>query len=852
MNIAPEIVRAASTLHLDAAALPMDRRGIVTLVVAAAELLRHCSDDRDDGHAFQTLLAWARAAQPDTHPRDIRRIANAAAVTRDPQWIATFHCDIEGSAHFPQSLVLAGLLATLPPGRSHLEGAWKYITAAAEYLGVPGDVFEALHGWLTASASTAVASQTQMLVVATRGVSAASAAVADVLIDHAARARRDVAPIEGPPFPEVRARVIERVEEVLLYADALGIETKSLQRLKAFAEGDDFRIVVYGEFNRGKSTLVNAFIEAHDFMPVDYLPSTSALTEVRHGETRRFSRWDKASHRYTLEDEARFRERVARASDDVDDERPAEERAKDVDRWRVEIPSPFLRHAHVCLVDSPGVGEDKSRDEIAKREAQIADAAILVFSAKQISSEKELNSVKNLEAKLESLVIAINQSDLVAESEWPRIREHVRKRLKKYGVPIPDERIVFVSSKLADEAVRSGNRNDPWVARFAEFRNIVQEHVLARRGVLKARALAALIRDAIKGGRRQAEAAPRALAAKIANLSRLEEEHRAALDARQEALRDIDAAVSVLRDHRDSAHALTGALLADLDGILQSVEARKGEWTSQHNPLNPWHSKEHVNEVAEQAKRAVVQAIEHWFKGPGETRLAELLNGKLDDAVTRVERLRAYAELVRGEAAQSKSEFAESLKTRAFETAFEDATRDAVNVNAFGRSLLLAVASLVTAYIVADIILFYIAGAIASFIALPLIIATVIAGLILGGSYGRELAEAWIRTTVFEEIQKGFAKDESKRQITKGIDDAMRDVSAKLAFGFSDSCKQIVTETDRHQDKLRAQFEASKEEGDQSSLTTLLAQSRTQSESTVRAFDELARVADEVAPAEAP
>jgi signal recognition particle receptor subunit beta len=852
MNIAPEIVRTASTLHLDAASLPMDRRGIVTLVAAAAELLRHCSDDRDDGHAFQTLLAWARTAQPDAHPRAVRHIANAAAFTRDPQWIATFHCDIEGSAHFPQSLVLAGLLATLPPGRSHLEGAWKYVTAAAEHLGIPGEVFEVLHGWLTASASAAVARQAEALVAATRRASAASAAVADALMEHAARALRDAAPIEGPPFPEVRARVIERVEEVLRHADALGVETNSLERLKAFAERDDFRIVVYGEFNRGKSTLVNAFIETPDFMPADILPSTSALTEVRHGETRRFSRWDKANHRYALEDEARFREQVARASEDDDDERPAEERAKYVDRWRVEIPNPFLHHAHVCLVDSPGVGEDRSRDEIAKHEAQIADAAILVFNAKSISSEKELNAVKSLEAKLENLVIAINQSDLVAESDWPRLREHVRKRLKKHGVPIPDERIVFVSAKLAEEAVRSGTRNDPWMTRFSEFRSVVQEHVLARRGVLKARALAALIRDAIKGGRRQAEAAPRALEAKIANLSRLEDEHRAARRARDEALRDIDAAASVLRGHRGIAHALTNALLAELDGILQSVGARKGEWTSQHNPLNPFRSKEHVNDVAEQAKRAVEQAIKSWFKGPGEARLAELLNGKLDDAVTRVERLRAYVEMVRGEAAQSKSEFAESLKTRALENAFESATRGAVDVNAFGRSLILAVASLVTAYIVVDIILFYVLNVIASFIALPLIIGTVVAGVLLGRSHGKDWAENWIQTKVFEQIQKGFSEDESKRKLENGIDDAMREVCSKLALGFSDSCTQIVTETDRHRDKVRAQLEDLKKEGDQSSLTALLTLARTRSESAMRAFDELARVADDVAPAEAP
>src|SRR5437588_9917216 len=63
----------------------------------------------------------------------------------------------------------------------------------------------------------------------------------------------------------------------------LGEEAAALRRLAAAIDEPVFRIVVFGEFNQGKSTLLNALLGA-PALPMSVLPSTAVLTEIRYAE----------------------------------------------------------------------------------------------------------------------------------------------------------------------------------------------------------------------------------------------------------------------------------------------------------------------------------------------------------------------------------------------------------------------------------------------------------------------------------------------------------------------------------------------------------------------------------------
>jgi Dynamin family len=47
---------------------------------------------------------------------------------------------------------------------------------------------------------------------------------------------------------------------------------------------DRFQLAVVGQFSRGKSTLMNAFL-GKPYLPMSALPTTSVITTVRYGST---------------------------------------------------------------------------------------------------------------------------------------------------------------------------------------------------------------------------------------------------------------------------------------------------------------------------------------------------------------------------------------------------------------------------------------------------------------------------------------------------------------------------------------------------------------------------------------
>ena len=56
-----------------------------------------------------------------------------------------------------------------------------------------------------------------------------------------------------------------------------------MRELGTALDDPTFRIVVFGEFNQGKSTLINALLGT-DALPMSVVPTTALLTEVRYGD----------------------------------------------------------------------------------------------------------------------------------------------------------------------------------------------------------------------------------------------------------------------------------------------------------------------------------------------------------------------------------------------------------------------------------------------------------------------------------------------------------------------------------------------------------------------------------------
>lgn len=845
MSFVNEVQRVVSALRLDGMELGDGQLGATALVRAGSELIGHCPDESDGGHSFRTLLRWVQVADPKAVLRDARRVVDGSHPAKDPLWLASLNFDARYSRAFPTALVIAGLIAMIPSTHSQLDATWSYIRLAAGYTGVSADRLEMLRGWLTGAASESVTEQVTGLLADLEPTNPACAAVVAVLREQA-RLSSSGEPSQGvPPFLEARRMTVARTDDALRHAGVLHLDRTGLTRLRDYADHDFFRIAVLGEFKRGKSTLVNALVEAPDLMPTDFLPCTSALTELRYGGEPRFLRYDVETQSYEPAEESDFRGNVSLAATVTSERVNAEAEAQAVSRWRVLLPSSFLREDFVELVDSPGLGEDPARDFIAKDESLRADAAILVFSAGMLAGQSELDLVVHMQAKLGNLIIAINLADQVAESQWPRLREHIARRLEARRLPVPAERIVFVSARNAENAIREGRVGDPWVERVRDLRRVVRDHLLRRSGPLKAAYLAARIDEVVKRGREDIARAVTQRRDQLQKIDQLETNHQRASEARRNAQASIERATAKLRQHKRMGDALVSAFETALPTILAGVQAGSDQWTTDHNPL--FSPQKHVNAVGEKAVQAVRDALEAWFKGFGKENLESSLVAKLDTAAADVSDLAEYLRMVKGGSEGDREAFFEDLKQRALQDAYSDATREAVGVNAIGRSVVLAVVSLVVGYIIADVVLFYVFSAIIGFLAIPLLVAAAVIGVLGGWTKGDALARSWIRSTIFEKIREQFQKEEAREKLRTGIDRAMRDVCVRIALSFRLSCNQYLDEARVQEQRVYEELTAfAKGAGDRSSLEAELRRIEAAAAETRAAYAALEGVARQI------
>ena len=149
-----------------------------------------------------------------------------------------------------------------------------------------------------------------------------------------------------------------------------------------------FRLMVLGEFKRGKSTLVNALLGA-SVLPTRVAPCTGMITVVRHGPTpsARLLPAEPGAEPVPVPLDA-IREHITIALDD--DPEPTDAPATDaVPRIELFHPLPMLENG-VELVDSPGLNEHAIRTALALEDLPRADAVVLVLSCEQQLGHTEL------------------------------------------------------------------------------------------------------------------------------------------------------------------------------------------------------------------------------------------------------------------------------------------------------------------------------------------------------------------------------------------------------------------------------------------------------------------------------
>ncbi|SDI59074.1 Dynamin family protein [Actinokineospora alba] len=201
-------------------------------------------------------------------------------------------------------------------------------------------------------------------------------------------------------------------------------------------------VVVVGETNRGKSSLVNALIETPGLSPVDADVATATYLIFGHADE-----WEaRACYPGQLApvpvDLGKLINWVSAAHDLPDGELPP--------RY-VEVDGPVPLLEKLVLVDTPGVGGlDSVHGELAIEAAASATALLFVVDASAPFTLGELNFLANIGERVETVVFALSKVDQYRG--WRQVLEANQALLTDHAPRFAGATFHPVSSRMFDMA----------------------------------------------------------------------------------------------------------------------------------------------------------------------------------------------------------------------------------------------------------------------------------------------------------------------------------------------------------------------------------------------------------------
>jgi hypothetical protein len=291
----------------------------------------------------------------------------------------------------------------------------------------------------------------------------------------------DVAQNTLATFQAQRQEIIALAARAATLLRRLEIESKVRQvvQIQSRLQSDHFKIMVFGEFKRGKSALINALLGAR-VLPEKAVPCTAVISEVKWAEQRRavlhFRQPLPASLPEDIVPDALEHIRrakgapvpplevpVERLSDYIAIRSLEKEQAEAVAETpyeKVELFWPLLLCKNgVEVIDSPGLNEHAVRARVTLNYLERVDAVLFVQFCSPLGSVEELRVIDHdlLGGGHEHLFFVCNCYDRIPEEERPEIRQTALAKLGK-RTRLGEGGVFFLSAR---EALEGRLRHQP-------------------------------------------------------------------------------------------------------------------------------------------------------------------------------------------------------------------------------------------------------------------------------------------------------------------------------------------------------------------------------------------------------
>jgi ribosome biogenesis GTPase A len=363
--------------------------------------------------------------------------------------------------------------------------------------------------------------------------------------------------------------IAARLRRVL---EAGGADASALAPIVERLRTEPFRVLVIGEFSRGKSTFLNALVR-EKVLPSSVRPTTAVISVIRHGAERRATVF--------WRDRARAPETLQLPPGGASQALDAIVTAKNAGAGAIERVEITLPMPHLALpfefVDTPGVNDlDSAREEITYGFLGRADAAVMLLDLQQpfAASERRFLVDKVLGNDLRKLIFAVNKIDQVSPELRDRALGYVRQCLNELEA-CRTAPIVPVSAKMVLESLRDSAPEKLAASLFPAFEQRLVAFLLSAQGeariAMASRRLARIAADHARGIERLLAAASGGRA-EIAQATEAARRELALAQERFEGVRQsIELAIARYRtDAESEMRSCLATLRRETDAIARS------------------------------------------------------------------------------------------------------------------------------------------------------------------------------------------------------------------------------------------------------------------------------------------
>lgn len=227
------------------------------------------------------------------------------------------------------------------------------------------------------------------------------------------------------------------------------VSRKLAKHIKDSVHSKRFYMAVLGEFNRGKSSLVNALLK-QPILPCDILPTTAVTYFLEYAEKDSCEVfWNSGLSEKIDLDPSRLRNFSAEGS----------EYASEISHILVGVKRSFLEDGLV-LIDTPGVNDlVQAREDVTDEILPNCDAALFILDANTPLTKSELEFLKSkvLVNSLKSLIFVANKMDKVDPDETDEVLTFIKEKLEAELGFTP---LVLPFSTVEERFSQQGHSND--------------------------------------------------------------------------------------------------------------------------------------------------------------------------------------------------------------------------------------------------------------------------------------------------------------------------------------------------------------------------------------------------------